>query len=489
MIPPDNTPVPPVPVVPAPALTPKSPGRLMPRLDLQEKLYRLGIYVLSGCGVYFIFTAETADAIHLYLGLLIFVLAAVPGLVWARRSESSFPIFEVFMLTFVNTYALPLLTGHQQLALYDPDVITKAAVAVLLFQIVAVVTYRGMECRPKQTPFWTEEVISEEYSRFLSYGMTLTTIYTIISTFFDVIPYEALAVLRAVFYGIGIISTFVTCRRWGAGTLPLHDQYYFVFNLGVQFLFLISSLFLIAGISLLVLAMLGYISGSKRLPYVPLLLLLPVLALLHNGKGAMRAKYWDNSIRPTMSELPAFFSEWLSQGLPSTEKKDARVTAKLLERTSLFHIICLVVARTPAHEDYLYGETYQDIPGQFVPRYFWPDKPVAHVSTNTLARYYGLQSEEGSKKTTIAFGMLAEAYANFGFFGVGCLAFVFSGALRLVTGWGANSPTLSYGGLLLVMLMAWSFQVELTLSIWLTSLFQGCVAILGMPLLVRAFGI
>lgn len=474
-------------VIASPAAT--SPNRLMPGLDLQGRLYRFGLYALIGCVAYFIFTTKTEEALHLYLGLLIFVLAAVPGLIWAKRNETSFPIFEVFMLTFANTYSLPLLSGHQQLAFYDSDIITTAACAVLLFQVVGLVTYLQISCRPKSTPFWTEEVISEEYSRFLSYGMALTSAYTALSTFFNVIPTDLIGVLRAVFYGVGIISTFVTCRRWGAGTLPRHDKYFFLFNLLLQFAFLITSLLLIAGISLLVLAVLGYVSGSKRLPILPLVLLLPVLAVLHNGKGAMRAKYWDHSIRPELADIPSFFVDWIGYGLSSTGQQDARVTARLLERTSLFHIICLVVDRTPGHQEFLYGQTYKDIPGQFVPRYFWPEKPVAHISTNTLSKYYGLQSEEATTKTTIAFGLLAEAYANYGLYGVGILAFVFAGLLRLVTGWGANSPMLSYGGLLLVMLMAWSFQVELTLSIWLTSLFQGCVAILGIPLLVRAFGI
>jgi hypothetical protein len=39
-----------------------------------------------------------------------------------------------------------------------------------------------------------------------------------------------------------------------------------------------------------------------------------------------------------------------------------------------------------------------------------------------------------------------------------------------------------------VVLIAWSFQVELTMSIWISSLFQALVAVLGVPLFVRSFG-
>jgi hypothetical protein len=489
MNPPPHEPDPVTPASPdaIPAVTER--GRLMPGLDLQGRLYRFGLYCTIGAIIYFLLASNTEDTVHLYLGLCIFILSVLPGLLWAKHNKDNFPVFEAFAFTFINTYATPLLTGHHQLAGYTSDVITTAATAVLLFQIVGIATYLNIRCRPKATPFWMKEIISEEYSRFLSYGMTLTTIYTVLSSFSDLIPSDLIGVLRAIFFGIGIVCTFITCRRWGAGLLPVQDKYFFALNLVVQFFILVSTLFLIAGISLLVLAALGFVSGSRRLPLIPLLVLLPLLALLHNGKGAMRAKYWDNGIRPSLTELPSFFSEWFTAGLPGSEKQDARVTAKLLERTSLFHIICLVVDRTPEHQDYLHGDTYLNIPGQLIPRYFWPGKPVGHVSTNRLSTYYGLQSEDATVRTTIAFGMLAEAYANFGFLGVGVFAFLFAGVLRLLTGWGANSPTLSYGGLLLVMLMAWSFQVELTLSVWLSSLFQGCVAILGVPLLVRSLGI
>ena len=57
---------------------------------------------------------------------------------------------------------------------------------------------------------------------------------------------------------------------------------------------------------------------------------------------------------------------------------------KLLERSSLFHILCLVVDNSPDPLPFLGGETYAYIPGQFVPRLFWPEKPHAHIATDVL---------------------------------------------------------------------------------------------------------
>ncbi|HXA15210.1 MAG TPA: O-antigen polysaccharide polymerase Wzy, partial [Opitutaceae bacterium] len=247
-----------------------------------------------------------------------------------------------------------------------------------------------------------------------------------------------------------------------------------------------ATLYLISGISIIVLGLLGYVSSSKRLPFLAVVIALPVIALLHNGKTAMREKYWDRETpMPSLTELPGFFTEWIQDGLDRHQKNG--MTDKLIERTSLFQMICLVVDNTPDRLPFLNGETYGQIPGQFVPRFFWADKPLGHVSTYTLSIYYGLQRPEDTQKTTIAFGLLAEAYANFGFYGVGIFAAVFAFCLKKYGLWAQQSPILSYAGLLLVLLMAWSFQTELTLSAWLSSLFQAAVAVLGVPFFLRHF--
>ena len=464
--------------------------RLVVELETNLNLFYTGLIGLALATSYYAYTAKIEEAIHLYLGEMILIVAAIPCLLWARRKDSAFPVFEVFMLTCANTYAIPLLTGHQGLALYDDTVITRAAVTVLVFQAAAIITFIKVNARPKTTRFWAEEMISEKNSRFLAYGMVLTTAYTIAAAFFDLFPHELDGPLRAIFFGIGIACTFITCRKWGQDTLKRPDKIFFAINMAVQVIVLTSSLFLVNSISVVVLAILGFVSGSRRLPWVVLIPMVPILGLLHNGKSEMRMQYWEEGKRKiTLSELPQFYSEWVGYGWPTEEKKESNATAKLLERTSLFHMMCLVVSITPDKQDYLYGETYTHIPGQLIPRFFWPNKPLAHISTYRLCVYYGLQSEEETKKTTIGFGMLTEAYANFGIPGMIALGMFIGYGLKKVSGWGAESPTLSYGGLLLVLLMAWSFQVELTMSIWISSMFQAIVAVLGVPMGLRSFGL
>ena len=457
-----------------------------------DSLFSGGLCAVAAALLYYAYSSKVEDPIHLYLGLLIIVGGALPGLLWAKRDDRRFPVFEVLMLTTINTYAVPLLSGHQSLQFYSADTITRSAVAVLMYLLVANVTYAMTTGRPKRTRNWTEEIISNNIADYLAYGMILTTAYTMITLLTEWIPYDLNGPIRAVCYGVGIISTFIQARMWGQGTLPHSRKASFVVQLTLQVVFSWAALFLIGGISILALALLGYVSGGKKLPIIALVIVLPIVSVLHNGKSMMREKYWEGGApAPTLSEIPAFYSEWIGYALdPATSDDSAerkRRGSKLLERTSLFHILCLVVDNTPERQPYLDGHTYSFIPGQFVPTFFWKGKPPSHAATYYLSIYYGLQSSEDTLKTTIAFGMLSEAFANFGFIGVAMLGAVFGFVLKKIGDWSTYSPILSYPGLLLVVLMAWSFQSELTMAAWLSSLYQACFAVLGVPFIMRNF--
>jgi len=462
----------------------QEPGR--PALP-DRRLFYGGLALLGLTLGYYFFNAEVSSPAELDEGLAIIVLAALPALRWARRATYEFPVFEVFMLTGVNIYALPLLNGQSQLQIYSDAVVNQAASVVLLFQIIAIITHAATRGHPRTTPFWTEEVISRDTGKYLGYGLVLTTIYIGIANFSDVIPSDLKAPLRAVFYGIGIISAFIQGRRWGQDDLAYQEKIFFIANIALQVAFNFATLYLIQGISVIVLTLLGYVSGGKRPPIVAMAIVLPLIALLHNGKSTMREKYWETegAAMPALADLPGFFTEWIHDGMESHQKSG--LTNNLIQRTSLFQMTCLVVDKSPDQLPFLNGKTYGQIPGQFVPKFFWAEKPVANISTYTLSIYYGLQRPEDTLKTTIAFGLLAEAYANFGFYGAGLLAFVFAFCLKKYGLWAQQSPILSYAGLLLVLLMAWSFQTEMTLSIWLSSLFQATVTVLGIPLVMRHF--
>ena len=464
-----------------------SPSDNHPAPD-RQRAFAASALALAALLSYFLFKAEVRTSTHLLLGLLIAFLATGPALAWVKRARSSLPVFEVFMLTGLNAYAMPLLNGHESLMLYGDADITTAALAVVVFQIAAIASHEATTGLPLTSSFWRTELITQNAGRWLLHGVTANCAYNCLSTFTTVVPLSLEGTLRAIFFGVGLVCTFVTARRLGAGELTSSERIYFFLILFVQCLASIATLFLVGAVSTLVLTVIGYVSSSRRIPFAAAIAVLMVLAVLHNGKSAMRDIYWDHEDRtmPTPGQLPEFFAEWIRQGLkPGTDERDKKITAKLVDRTSLLQMMCLVVSLSPAQQPFLNGETYKDIPAQFVPRFLWANKPLGHVSTSKLSVYYGLQSDEDTEKTTIGFGLPAEAYANFGFLGVTLIGVLFGFIIKKAQCWARESPILSGGGLLIVILLAWSFQTEFTLSMWLASFYQACMALLVMPYAIR----
>jgi len=81
-----------------------------------RQLFTFGVVALLGALCYYGFTAKVSDPFHLYEGLLIFALAALPALRWAKRGDTQLPVFEVQMITGISTFALPLLNSHEKMA-------------------------------------------------------------------------------------------------------------------------------------------------------------------------------------------------------------------------------------------------------------------------------------------------------------------------------------------------------------------------------------
>lgn len=427
---------------------------------------------------------------HRAWGTLIFFLGLWPAISWVKKGGEGFPAFQVLGLAFVPTQAIPLFTKTDELSLFAESTITTSCFQVVCFQLALIAGYAVIRQRPVRSRFWTDEILGRRAPRTLTLGISLATLYLFITTFFIPPPVGLAGPLRAATAGITMVSAYILGNLMSAGAISGRERRVLVANIVIQATIFASSLILVQAMSLVVVAILGYCSKVRKIPWGVILLAFAIAAVLHNGKSSMRDRYWTTETRhqPSLTELPGFFSEWIGLGLnppnEDTTNSTAKMTNKLLRRASLFQMLCLVNERTLA-DQYLRGRTYVDIPAQFVPRVLWSGKPSVHVSTSILGIHFGLQDENATQTTTIGFGYLAEAVANFGMAGAIALGLLLGGAIKAAWSKTRASSLLSPAGLLMIVLTAWCFETGQTLSVWISSFYQAVVCILGLAVIAK----
>lgn len=465
---------------------PSTPGHV-------RRLVTFGYVALGLLMAYFWREQRWEDPLLSLANVAMLALGVIPMLRWLQRNDATYPIMEFLQLTTVPFYAVPALTGHEALQGYPEEIMLRASFVVIAFQlscigggVFAAQTFRR---GPHDAgAWWRAEILPEEKMKFTAYTAVLATLWVGVTSFTSLVPRDWIGTLRAVFFGIGIISVFVQARMWGAGHLSNGLKVLFVANLLAQVALLFVSLLLINGMSLLLTAGIGYFSVARRLPWLPVLAIVPLLAVLHNGKSRMRQIYWEEKqAAPSVLQLPAYFTQWFQLGLSRQEeleeqKGDQALTYGLMRRASLFQIVCVAVDTMPDRTDYLHGSTYSIILPQLVPRFLWPNKPGPHLSIKILSVQLGILSMEETEFTSVGFGMLTEAYANFGLASVAALGAVFGWLFRRLALATEDCATLSPAGLFRILCLVWCLSAETTLAVWFSSLYQACIAI-GAPLL------
>ena len=428
------------------------------------------------------------------LAILICFFGCWPMLRWLQRHEAAYPLLEILQLTLVPFYAFPLLTEHVAITKYPEEVLIESAELVLVFQLCAF--FGGLMAdrsgRSATGPrWWQEELLVDRYLHYTSYIFILPTLWLFVATFTKWTPAEWEGTLRAVFFGIGTICGFMQAHLWGSGHLPRPLKLLFTVNVLLQILTANLGLLLITSLVMLLIILVGYFTSARRVPWALALAALAFFALLHAGKHKMRDVHWGPGARQTeWSEVPAFYSEWIAYGLSSGLTRmdgEEAGTSSLLERASLFQIVCYAVDTVPERTPFLNGSSYAYVFPQVVPRFLWPDKPSPNASGRLLSVRLGILTESESETTSIGYGLIAESYVNFGFTGTAILALVLGWVARRIALATAHSPALSSGGIFRILCLAWCLNTEATLAVWLSSFYQACIAVYFPLWILRMF--
>lgn len=418
------------------------------------------------------------------------LLGGLPIVRWSERRENSYPLVETMVLMTVPFYFVPLLTQHSVITRYPEPLVLRAVLCVVLFQISLLAGARlPFVSRPVlQSRRFTEPLLPDNAHAFLLGCLTANTLWLLVQNFTQLVPPTVVGSVRALLFGLGLISSFGLAQRFGEGRCKTGLLCATAINLLAQVILLSCSLLLIQAITLLGVTLLGYFTSARRIPWVPILLAGVLFTVLHNGKSEMRKAYWEEG-RPrlTLADIPSFYAEWLDIGWQRTRQsgpedgEDRRLN--LFERASLLQHAAFAIDRVPSLIPHFDGESYADIPLQIVPRFFWPTKPSPNSTVALISVKLGILTAEQAETTSIAYGIITEGYLNFGWLGPLALGLAIGSLLELVARSTVGADTLSVHGLFRILCLAWCLNAEVTLSVWLSSFYQASIAVF-LPLLI-----
>ena len=417
--------------------------------------------------------------------LLIIVSAMLPAYLWVSGKVHGLPLFPACALSCTWTYALPLVSEHPIIVLFPGWNQLVAALSITGFLLVGTLAWflvARRKPRPPRTCFMMDERLSQP---LLLTALVLCIGYTIAGAagWFR-LSSGADSVARAIVTALEAMACFVLGYELGSGRMRPASKVAFFTLLGVLTLSTLPALLLIVAMCLMGVTLMGYVVAANRLPWLTCMLALALFGFLHVGKAAMREKYWHDEEEPAITPLqyPVFVLEWAQTSLHVLRHGDGDDEAgeSLLERASLMHWLLYFEAVTPKGVPYLGGETYAVIPQLFIPRLFNPDKPRSHEGTYILAIHYGIQTREDTDTTTIAFGLVSEAFANYGFVGIGLLGMALGSFYGLVAHWASRMPLLSFRGLFAMLIASYSFQSEFISTYYAAALFQSTVVLIAL---------
>jgi hypothetical protein len=125
-----------------------------------------------------------------------------------------------------------------------------------------------------------------------------------------------------------------------------------------------------------------------------------------------------------------------------------------------------------------------------VPRFLWPDKPSMSQANQFYQVQYGLTRETDLQSVSIAVGFLTEGYINFGWFGVGGVAFFVGLLLGVVQRTFLRSESgLLFGSLGLALIPGFLI-IESQLAQYLGGIIQqtGLTFLIFLPIIRRRVG-
>ena len=388
---------------------------------------------------------DSPEALFAYLSITLAGLA--PSVLWFRLGTPGIPVFPAVALMHIVYYAIPILRGNVGQISYAPLEILQCGMTVAAFLVMGTISWLVVVRKTHRLRTSRPQFVSGAPLKriiFLGIGLGILYFVSLYSGLLDWLG-SFFGLFRSAVFTATSIACFMLGHARGRGVLRGTNWALAIAGLGMLIIMAWSTLFLVGGAMFFLTAVFGFAITAKRIPWRTLAAAAAIITVFHAGKGEMRQKYWamnsNSNIEMSVTQVPGLMTEWAYTGLGGLVSSGDNVLA--IDRASLLQLLLRVQRLAPDHVPFLYGETYALLPSLLIPRFLEPDKLASQAGMTMLNIRFGFQTVQAASVTSIGWGLIAEAYANFGYIGVIGIA-VFMGSLGgLLTRWSDGAPIIS----------------------------------------------
>jgi hypothetical protein len=430
--------------------------------------------------------------------------------IWNSRSIG-LPLMPMMAIQSLVVYGIPIVAAHENIRGYPADFVFRAGTEVLIFNLsMAIAWWLGMNLfHPSRPVSYALHEFNKSGAAGLSrLGFSMlgaASLFEILQglnlldALYKLMPSGADSIVTTLVSVASACGLFLVSMVIGGGEASQTQKLSFTVLLLINSMIAADGFLLAAPAANLITVAIGLFWGSGRIPWRYLTAALLALSFLNIGKTTMRNRYWGNEDRPaiavTIDRLPSVFAEWSeasynaivennaapAPGMESNGATPAKNQTLLDRIDNLQNLLFIIDSIDTGHTTPLHGETYALIPPLLVPRVFWPNKPRSHEGQILLNVHFGRQDLDSTFVTYIAWGLLPEAYGNFGPVAGSLVLGIFLGlAFAWIENFTARKLVVSMEGFLaLCLLLSILNSFEMVASVLVTSTFQSMVIIVA----------
>lgn len=370
-----------------------------------------------------------------FAGFCAFLLLAAPWgsyLLWLRQNRGGIPLFAMISGMYWVYFVPTLFTGTRSMPLARPIIVDEESVTIVMGMVVLGVLslWAGMRMpfnawRPEFLPYIPETQKNLAYLRFVVLAGAASAFFPQSVYLLGGDARQVMIILESAIPSVAFI--YLLQRYWNGVALPA-DKLILIIYVASRAVSGLGSGWLgpLVGLGLTVITL--YTFQNRSVPWKYIALTVGLLLFFQVGKTAYRDAFWERETDATLAQRVTFWvnasaSQWFDSER-SSDTGTGELASQTLERASLLVQVAHVIEITPSMVPFQYGSTYSYMAVTWIPRFLWPEKPSMSDANRFYQIAYGLSDRHTVQSTSISVGCLAEAYINFGWYGVIAIMFL-----------------------------------------------------------------